>query len=100
MKREWCGSHVGGCNPGNRGNPCSPLGRCAGCVDRAPAELYQAGDFPNFRFVRLELKQKTVVDEMIRLGSAGEDDRDASVIRNALLHDTDDDGHERYLPNH
>jgi hypothetical protein len=45
MKREWCGSHVGGCNPRNRG---SPLGRCAGCVDcwgrEEPAAIFVNGD--------------------------------------------------------
>ncbi|MEA3109866.1 MAG: hypothetical protein QOI88_4471 [Gammaproteobacteria bacterium] len=36
-------------------------------VDRTPADLYQAADFPNFHYVRFELKEETVVGEMIRL---------------------------------
>jgi hypothetical protein len=36
-------------------------------VDRTPADLYQAADFPNFHYVRFELKEATVVGEMIRL---------------------------------
>lgn len=36
-------------------------------VDRTPADLYQAADFPNFHYVRFELREAAVVGEMIRL---------------------------------
>jgi hypothetical protein len=40
-------------------------------VDRTPADLYRGADFPNFHYVRFELKEKTVVGEMVRLGDSG-----------------------------
>jgi hypothetical protein len=39
-------------------------------IDRTPADLYRGADFPNFHYVRFELKEKTVVAEMIRLGDS------------------------------
>ncbi len=36
-------------------------------VDRTPADLYQSRDFPNYHFVRFELRPNTLVGEMIRL---------------------------------
>ena len=36
-------------------------------IDRTPADLYQAPDFPNFHYVRFELREQSVVGEMIRL---------------------------------
>lgn len=38
-------------------------------VDRAPADRYQSADFPNYHFVRFEMRDKTVVGEMYRLGT-------------------------------
>ena len=40
-------------------------------IDRTPADLYQGADFPNFHYVRFELKENTVVGEMVRLGDGG-----------------------------
>jgi hypothetical protein len=39
-------------------------------IDRTPADLYRGADFPNFHYLRFELKAKTVVGEMIRLGDS------------------------------
>ena len=39
-------------------------------IDRTPADLYRGADFPNFHYVRFELKEKTVVGEMVRLGDS------------------------------
>jgi hypothetical protein len=36
-------------------------------VDRAPSDLYQSTDFPNYHYVRFELHGDRVVGEMIRL---------------------------------
>jgi hypothetical protein len=36
-------------------------------VERTPADLYQDGEFPNYHYVRFELRGNTVVGEMIRL---------------------------------
>ena len=36
-------------------------------VDRPAADLYQGTDFPNYHYVRFELRQKTLSGEMIRL---------------------------------
>src|SRR5271165_5146503 len=43
-------------------------------VDRTPADLYQSRDFPNYHYVRFELRPATLVGEMIRLksGAGGE----------------------------
>jgi hypothetical protein len=37
-------------------------------VDRTPLDLYQSADFPNYHYVRLELRGHRVRGEMIRLG--------------------------------
>jgi acid phosphatase type 7 len=39
-------------------------------IDRTPADLYRGADFPNFHYVRFELKEKAVVAEMVRLGDS------------------------------
>jgi acid phosphatase type 7 len=39
-------------------------------IDRTPADLYRGADFPNFHYVRFEVKEKTVVAEMVRLGDS------------------------------
>jgi acid phosphatase type 7 len=36
-------------------------------VDRTPKDLYQSADFPNYHYVRFELRGNTVLGEMIRL---------------------------------
>jgi hypothetical protein len=36
-------------------------------VERTPADLYQGSEFPNYHYVRFELRGNTVVGEMIRL---------------------------------
>jgi hypothetical protein len=36
-------------------------------VDRTAADLYQGTDFPNYHYIRFELRGKTLVAEMIRL---------------------------------
>ncbi|MGO9424241.1 MAG: metallophosphoesterase family protein [Steroidobacteraceae bacterium] len=43
-------------------------------VDRTPADLYQSRDFPNYHYVRFELRPNVLVGEMIRLktGAPGE----------------------------
>ena len=35
-------------------------------VDRTPADLYQDADFPNYHYLRFELRADTVAGEMIR----------------------------------
>lgn len=43
-------------------------------VDRTPSDLYQSTDFPNYHYVRFELRGSTLIGEMIRLqdyGAAG-----------------------------
>jgi len=37
-------------------------------IDRTAADLYQDTDFPNYHYVRFELRAKTLLGEMIRLG--------------------------------
>ena len=39
-------------------------------IDRTPADLYQGTDFPNFHYVRFELRAQTLTAEMIRLGQS------------------------------
>jgi hypothetical protein len=41
-------------------------------VDRTPLDLYQSADFPNYHYVRLELRGNRVRCEMIRLGDYDE----------------------------
>jgi hypothetical protein len=43
-------------------------------VDRTPADLYQSRDFPNYHYVRFELRPNVLVGEMFRLktGAPGE----------------------------
>ena len=36
-------------------------------VDRTASDLYQNTDFPNYHYVRLELREHTLIGEMIRL---------------------------------
>jgi acid phosphatase type 7 len=36
-------------------------------VDRTPSDQYQNADFPNYHYVRIELRDDRVVGEMIRL---------------------------------
>jgi hypothetical protein len=36
-------------------------------VDRTPGDLYQGTDFPNYHFVRFELRGRTLAGEMVRL---------------------------------
>jgi hypothetical protein len=36
-------------------------------VDRTAADLYQSADFPNYHYVRFELRGNTLSGEMIRL---------------------------------
>jgi acid phosphatase type 7 len=45
-------------------------------IDRTPADLYQNTEFPNYHYVRFELRDRSLVGEMIRLrqGSAAEPD--------------------------
>jgi acid phosphatase type 7 len=40
-------------------------------IDRTTADLYQAGDFPNYHYVRFELRQGALLGEMIRLEDFG-----------------------------
>jgi hypothetical protein len=44
--------------------------------------------------------EKNVCAESLQFGRYFRDDSDASLIRNGCLEDTDNDGHERYLPKH
>jgi hypothetical protein len=40
-------------------------------VERTPADLYQDREFPNYHYVRLELRGNTLLGEMIRLNDYG-----------------------------
>jgi hypothetical protein len=40
-------------------------------VDRTPSDEYQSGEFPNYHYVRFELRGDRVVGEMIRLDDHG-----------------------------
>jgi hypothetical protein len=44
--------------------------------------------------------QENACAEGLQFGRYFRDYGDASFIRNGLLQDTDNDGHERYLPKH
>ncbi len=37
-------------------------------IERGPADLYRSAEFPNYHYVRLELRGRTVIGEMFRLG--------------------------------
>jgi hypothetical protein len=39
-------------------------------VDRTPADLYQSADFPNFHYMRFELRGSRLIGEMIRLSDS------------------------------
>ncbi len=51
-------------------------------VDRTPADLYQSRGFPNYHYVRFELRPKVLVGEMIRLntGAPGEPKTGAPAV--------------------
>jgi hypothetical protein len=70
MKRAWCGSRMGGCNPGNV----------------RIQDGYSTNTIPCTKF-------DPDMSGVCRM-------TDASFIRSRLLQDTDNDGHERYLPKH
>jgi acid phosphatase type 7 len=50
-------------------------------IDRTPADLYQGTDFPNFHYVRFELRAQTLTAEMIRLGQSAAPRADPWEIR-------------------
>jgi acid phosphatase type 7 len=50
-------------------------------IDRTSADLYQGTDFPNFHYVRFELRAHTLAAEMIRLGQSAAPRTDTWEIR-------------------
>ncbi|MGO9512038.1 MAG: metallophosphoesterase family protein [Steroidobacteraceae bacterium] len=50
-------------------------------VDRTPDDLYQNSDFPNYHFVRFEVRAKTLIGEMIRLGPSAAVEPEAWEVR-------------------
>ena len=50
-------------------------------IDRTPADLYQGTDFPNYHYVRFELRGETVAAEMVRLGQSAAPHADPWEIR-------------------